>query len=336
MIYAIIFFVAFIISILVGLLLLPILRNKNLRQTIYELGPKTHEKKQGTPTMGGLIFIIPIILISIILLFVLDDKSNILLLSVSGGLFGLIGFVDDYIKIFKRRNLGLTEIQKIIFQVLSAIIICFIIYRNSDISTSIYIPIIDTNIDLGYWFYPFIAFIFIAASNSANLLDGLDGLLISNSIVIYIFYGLVFVFVGLGIINSTLLSNCLETNSIIMYILSSLGAFIGFAIFNKHPAKVFMGDIGSLYIGAVITMLSIMTNTLIVLPIVALTLVISSLSVIIQRVYFKITKGKRIFKMSPLHYHFELSGYKETKIVSGYTLTETILCLIVLLILIFL
>lgn len=331
--YIIVFVATFLISIFVALLILPVLRNKNLRQTIYELGPKTHEKKQGTPTMGGLIFIIPIFIVSIILLFNSKNKFDILLLIISGALFSLIGFIDDFIKIYKKRNLGLTETQKFVFQIFAAICVCVLIYANSKISTEIYIPFINKYIDFGIFYYPLIIFVFVATSNSANLLDGLDGLLISNSIIIYIFYGFIYLFSIIGLMDSSILINTDEKSNVMMFIFSSIASFCGFAIFNKHPAKVFMGDVGSLYIGAIISMLSVLTNTIIILPIIALTLVLSTLSVIIQRIYFKITKGKRIFKMSPLHYHFELSGYKETKIVWGYSIVEFILCTIVLLIL---
>lgn len=334
--YVCVLLVSIFLAVISTLILMPILHKHKFGQNIYELGPQTHKKKQGTPTMGGIALIIATTGPSLFLLlyeyFTGSEHYSLLLIAVIAGLlFSIIGFADDYIKVVKKRSLGLTAGQKILYQSICSIVICILIYLNPNISTSIYIPIANIQLDFGYWFYPLIMFVFVATTNSSNLLDGLDGLLTSCGIIIYIGFGIICFLMYQGAVSIVNTPDfAAEIYNIYIYVIYSIGACIGFLIFNRHPARIFMGDTGSFFIGANIAILAIITNTTILLPIMAFTVLISSLSVITQRAYFKITHGKRIFKMSPIHYHFELSGMKETKIVFMYSAAQAVFCGIVL------
>ena len=304
------------ISVILGLLFIPLLKKIKAGQTILHY-VKEHEKKNGTPTMGGLFFILPS---SLIFLLFGGAKSRIALVSMSIGLaFLVVGFLDDYIKIHRKKNEGLKPYQKIIFQLSIAVLAGVYAWHNG--LTTFYIPFISSEIDLGFSSIIVIAVIFIAITNSVNLTDGLDGLAASVSVV-YLFFLSVLIllqceklsFLRLGIEeyqNLNLLSACL------------IGGTLGFLIFNVSPAKVFMGDTGSLSLGGFIGAISIFSLNSFFIPVLGIMFVVSSISVIVQVLYYKKTKT-RVFLMAPIHHHYQLKGYSETKIVFAYVLISVV------------
>ncbi len=293
-----------VIVMLMGPVFIPYLGKLKFGQMIREEGPKSHYQKQGTPTMGGIMFIVAI-LISSVIAGLLSTKYNFVLISLV--LFAIIGFADDYIKVVLKRNLGLRAYQKFAMQTLFALVIAYLTY---DIGRNIIIPFTNTTIDLGIWYFPF-TFIFLTAiTNSVNLTDGLDGLSTGLSIIYAIFYfALAYMTSEIDLMNISLIF---------------IFALLGFLYFNKYPAKVFMGDTGSLAIGGFLGGLALVTKTPLFVLIVGGVFVIETLSVILQVASFK-TTGKRIFKMSPLHHHFELSGWSEKKIVRVFWLVGLLL-----------
>lgn len=293
-----------VIVMLIGPVFIPYLGKLKFGQMIREEGPKSHYQKQGTPTMGGIMFIVAI-LISSVIAGLLNTKYNFVLISLV--LFAIIGFADDYIKVVLKRNLGLRAYQKFAMQTLFALVIAYLTY---DIGRNIIIPFTNTTIDLGIWYFPF-TFIFLTAiTNSVNLTDGLDGLSTGLSIIYAIFYfALAYMTSEIDLMNISLIF---------------IFALLGFLYFNKYPAKVFMGDTGSLAIGGFLGGIALVTKTPLFVLIVGGVFVIETLSVILQVASFK-TTGKRIFKMSPLHHHFELSGWSEKKIVRVFWLVGLLL-----------
>jgi phospho-N-acetylmuramoyl-pentapeptide-transferase len=288
--------VAFILSVILAPLFIPILRKLKFGQQIREDGPQGHLKKKGTPTMGGII-----ILLALSLAFLrFSEKSEqfyILLIATLG--FGLIGFLDDYIKIVFKRSLGLTARQKLFGQLLFSGIICFLLIRDGH-DTAIYFPPFEFSIDLGWFYYAFIVIFMLGFTNAVNLTDGLDGLLSGVSAI---------AFGAIAII--AMLSTEQE---VAMFSAAMIGAVLGFLVFNAHPAKVFMGDTGSLGIGGGLVAASVLTKTEILLVVIGGVFVVEILSVVLQVASFKL-RGKRIFKMSPIHHHFELSGWSEWRVV---------------------
>ena len=290
--------IAFMISLILGPILIPILRKLKIGQSIREEGPKSHYSKTGTPTMGGLIILASLV-ITVVTTGLMSRDLMILLTSTLG--FGLIGFIDDYIIIIKKRNLGLTPSQKFIAQVILATILAIYQSKTSITGTSIIIPFLDNQfLDLGILYIPFVVFVVVGTVNSVNLTDGLDGLASGVSIIVLSFF--------------TLVSTMWGLDNISIFTSSLIGACLGFLIHNSYPAKIFMGDTGSLALGGAIAAIAILMNLPLVLPIVGGIFFIETLSVIIQVVSFK-TRGKRVFLMSPLHHHLEHKGWKETKVV---------------------
>jgi phospho-N-acetylmuramoyl-pentapeptide-transferase len=288
--------VAFILSVILGPLFIPILRKLKFGQQIRTEGPQEHLKKKGTPTMGGII-----ILLALSLAFLrFSDKNDefyILLIAALG--FGLIGFLDDYIKIVFKRSLGLTAKQKLFGQLFFSAIICWLLYQGGH-DTAIYFPPFDFSLDLQWLYYPFIVIFILGFTNAVNFTDGLDGLLSGTSAI---------AFGALAVI--AMYSTEQEAS---MFSAAMIGAVLGFLVFNAHPAKVFMGDTGSLGIGGGLVAVAILTKTEIMLVLIGGIFVIEILSVVLQVISFK-TRGKRIFKMSPIHHHFELSGWSEWRVV---------------------
>ena len=293
--------VAFIMSILSGFLIIPALRRMKFGQSIREEGPKAHQKKAGTPTMGGLIFLTSIILSTFILSYIYDDvlttQTIVLLLILIG--FGLIGFLDDFIIVVLKRNLGLTSLQKLIGQIIVAII-AFFLLKMGPFETIISIPFTSIDIDLGIMYIAFLVFWLVGFSNAVNITDGLDGLVAGCSAISFAAFGVLALHYGQ------------EDIAIFTFVVT--GAMLGFLLFNSKPAKVFMGDTGSLALGGALAMISILIKQEVLLLLVGIVYVVETLSVIIQVISFKLT-GKRVFKMSPIHHHFELSGWSEWKIV---------------------
>lgn len=298
--------VAFLLTVLLGPLFIPLLRRLKFGQQIREEGPQSHQKKRGTPTMGGII-----IMIALLIAFLrFSDKTDEfwVLLTASLG-FGLVGFMDDYIKIVFKRSLGLTALQKLLGQLLFSVIVCALLYRMNH-STEIAVPGTDWGFDLGWFYYPFVIIIMFAASNSVNFTDGLDGLLAGTSAIAFGAFTIV----------------ALQTSAFESAVFSAamVGAVLGFLVYNAHPAKVFMGDMGSLGIGGGIAAVAVLTKTELLLILIGGVFVIEMLSVILQVSSFKL-RGKRIFRMSPIHHHFELLGWSEWKVVSVFWLAGLVL-----------
>jgi phospho-N-acetylmuramoyl-pentapeptide-transferase len=288
---------SFLIVFLLGPLFIPFLHRLKFGQSIREEGPKGHQKKAGTPTMGGSIILLAV---SFTVLKFANPTSDIFLLMLITLGYGLIGFLDDFIKIYFKRNLGLTAKQKLFGQLLLALIFYYYLMQGGH-STAISIPGLGIEgIDIGWLYFPFIIIIMIGYSNAVNLTDGLDGLLSGTAAIAFGAYAV--------------LAWTLSEYDIAIFCAAIVGSMLGFLVFNAHPARVFMGDTGSLALGAAIAGVAILTKTELLLVIIGGIFVIEALSVMIQVVSFK-TRGKRVFRMSPIHHHFELSGWSEWKVV---------------------
>ncbi len=308
--------ITLLLTLVSGKIILPILKGRHIGQNIREEGPKSHYEKAGTPTMGGVIFLIPAIIMTVIFL-PFSKQTLILLLSTLG--FGLIGFIDDYKKLVLKKNLGLTARQKIILQFILSLIISIIAYQtNKESITVLRIPFSDYMLNVGYFGIPIMMFILIGVSNAVNLTDGLDGLASSVSLP---------VFTSFAIIAASMASEENMNFALILF-----GALLGFLVYNSNPASVFMGDTGSMAIGGAVGALALNLEIPIFLIILGGIYMIETLSVIIQVLSYKLRNKKRVFLMSPIHHHYELKGYKEPKIVASFTVVSTILSLITLLI----
>ena len=303
--------VAFAISAVLGPVIIPFLRKLKFGQTVRDDGPQSHLKKNGTPTMGGLIFLISVIITSC--LYMKDYPQIIPILFVTVG-YGVIGFLDDYIKIVLKRSEGLTPSQKMFGQILVTGVFAVYMYKFSGISMEMIVPFFPgVTLDLGFLTIPVMFLAVIGTVNGVNFTDGLDGLATSVTIMVAVFFGVVALGVGSGVWPITA---------------AVIGALLGFLLFNVHPASVFMGDTGSLALGGFVAATAYMLQMPIFILIVGLIYWIEILSVIIQVGYFKISHGKRIFRMAPIHHHFELGGWSETRVVAVFTITTAILCLI--------
>ena len=302
--------IGFAVSAVSGYFLIPYLHKLHFGQTILDIGPSWHKNKQGTPTMGGFMFIFAILIASVVGYFMLSQGKNDLwhgtqveiarywgtiLLAVS---FGIIGFVDDYIKVVKKRNLGLTAIQKLIMQFVAAGLYMLILYTAGDTSTVLIIPFLG-QLDLGLVYFPLCVMGIVYITNSVTLTDGLDGLCGSVTCVSALGFMMVSAAMGFGGIN--LLSTALAA------------ACLGFLVWNFYPAKVFMGDTGSMFLGGMVTGLAFGVGMPLILAFLGIIYICESMSVVLQVISFK-TTGKRIFKMSPIHHHFEMCGLSEVKI----------------------
>ncbi|HHV45473.1 MAG TPA: phospho-N-acetylmuramoyl-pentapeptide-transferase [Tissierellia bacterium] len=304
--------IAFIITLVLGPIVIPILKKLNIGQNVRDDGPKSHiSTKSGTPTMGGIIIIFALV-ITTITSGLLNRDMYVLILSTVG--FGLIGFLDDYLKIRNKRSLGLKAYQKLIGQVILAVILAIYQSNTSMLGTKVIVPFFENKyLDLGMLYVPFIAFVVVGTVNSVNLTDGLDGLASGVTLIVSSFFGLQALNWGM--------------DSISIFSAALTGACLGFLIHNAYPAKIFMGDTGSLALGGAISAVAILLNLPLVIPIAGGIYFAETLSVIIQVISFKLT-GKRVFLMSPLHHHFELKGWKETKVVVVFWFITVILSLI--------
>lgn len=302
---------AFVITAVIGKFLIPFLHKLNFGQTILEIGPKWHKKKQGTPTMGGIMFIIGIILAATAGVTIYSathgGMDSISYYVFAGMVFALlnggIGFIDDYVKVVKKRNLGLTAIQKLVLQFAAAAIYLLLMHLCGDTET-IYIPFSGL-VDLGFFYYPLMAVVLVGMINAVNLTDGIDGL--DGSIT---FFAALFLM---------LIANVIPVESNVIYAAAIAGGCMGFLVWNFHPAKCFMGDTGSLFLGGIICSVAFAMDMHLMLLLVGIMYLIEMISVMLQVSYFKITHGKRIFKMSPIHHHFEMCGWSETKIVCVFS-----------------
>ncbi|TYP54945.1 phospho-N-acetylmuramoyl-pentapeptide-transferase [Thermosediminibacter litoriperuensis] len=291
---------AFTLVALLGIFVIPMLAVLKFGQTVRSDGPKRHLKKTGTPTMGG-IMIIPAIILSTLFFYKGAYYTLMALLATAG--FALIGFADDYIKVVKKRSLGLRASQKLLFQVILSIILAFFAFTIYPGTTKVFFPFIKGGIDLGLLYIPFTIFVVLGTVNSVNLTDGLDGL-VSGIVVV----------VGFAF---TLISFFLGKDDLALFSAAVSGACLGFLLYNRYPARVFMGDTGSLGLGGAISALTVLSGTHFYLAFIGLIFILETLSVILQVFFFR-TTGKRIFRMSPLHHHFELGGWSEVKVVTVF------------------
>ncbi|WP_046214754.1 phospho-N-acetylmuramoyl-pentapeptide-transferase [Paenibacillus wulumuqiensis] len=302
---------SFILSIIAMPILIPLLRRIKFGQHVRSDGPQTHLKKAGTPTMGGIVIILAATLV-FIKFSVIDTNFWVLLTSTVG--FGLIGFLDDYIKIGLKRSLGLTVKQKLVMQLFFSAIICYLLIDKGH-STALGIPGTSFSFDWGGWFYyPFIVIMLLAITNAVNFTDGVDGLLSGVSAIAFAAYAII-------AIQATAPAAAVCAAAMI-------GAVIGFLVFNAHPAKVFMGDMGSLGIGGAIGGIAIVTKSELLFLIIGGVFVVELLSVVIQVVSYKTRNGKRVFKMAPIHHHFELSGWSEWRVVTTFWAVSLVLAVL--------
>lgn len=311
--------IAFTVSIFVTAIMIPILKKKQFGQFIREEGPKAHLNKAGTPTMGGIAIIAGItaaILYSGLSIGKVSlDKIAIILSMIA---FGIIGFIDDYNKIAKKQNEGLTPKQKVFLQILFGLALAvFMAVREG---TDVFIPFTKVYVDFGWFYIPFVVFTEVAMANAVNLTDGLDGLASSTTAIV----AASFTIIGISIIPGGDEAMSVAGQAI-------LGASLGFLVFNHYPAKIFMGDTGSMALGGGLSATAIVGNMEWLLPISGLIFVIEALSVIIQVIYFKKTGGKRIFRMAPIHHHFELGGCSESKVVVWFSLFAALCCIVAIL-----
>lgn len=303
--------VSFLISVILCPIVIPFLHKLKFGQYIRDEGPKEHQKKSGTPTMGGLVILSSVVITSIF--YIKGYKEILPVLFMTLG-FGLIGFLDDYIKVVMKRNLGLRAWQKMALQIVVTGVFIFYLYNYTDIGTEVIIPFMNGKTwDLGMLFIPFVFCVVVGTVNGANFTDGLDGLATGVTIIISVFFTVI----------------AIATKSGIEPITGAVcGALMGFLLFNVYPAKVFMGDTGSLALGGFVASTAIVLKMPIFLLLVAFIYFFEVISVMIQVTYFKLTKGKRFFKMAPIHHHFELCGWSETRVVAVFTVITALLCLV--------
>lgn len=311
-----VFIITFAISMIFAPFYIKFAKKVKFGQTISEYVGE-HNSKQGTPTMGGLIFILPTILVSVF--FFKGQKLVPILCLCVFSAYALVGFLDDYIKIKFKRNLGLRPYQKIIFQLLIAIIVAVFAFRNPELS-QIWLPFSKTRVNFGWLVIPYIVLVFLATTNSVNLTDGLDGLAGSVSFVFFV----VMAFVATFYIRVSGEEYALQAQNLNLIFFAISGGLLAFLVFNFFPAKIFMGDTGSLALGGLMSVVCVLNGTSLYIPIVGLMFVVSSVSVILQVLHFKRTR-KRIFLMAPFHHHLEHKGMYETKIVFIYIVVTFIL-----------
>ena len=305
--------ISFAICVILGPFVIPFLRRLKVGQTVRDEGPKSHLKKSGTPTMGGLIILVSVVITS--LFYVKDYPKIIPILFLTLG-FGLIGFLDDYIKVVLKRSMGLRAWQKMLLQIVVTGVFVFYLVNYTDVSLVMKIPFWPNHyLDLGVFTIPSVFFIVIATVNGTNFTDGLDGLASSVTVMVATFFSVVAIGTNSGIEPVT----C-----------AVVGALLGFLLFNVYPASVFMGDTGSLALGGFVAATAYMMQMPIFIVIVGFIYAVEVLSVILQVGYFKLTGGKRIFKMAPIHHHFELCGWSETRVVAVFSIVTAILCLVAL------
>lgn len=308
-IYAVL--LSFLISLITGFLLIPLFNKFKLGQNIRKEGPQSHNKKAGTPTFGGIIFIFSTIITMSLFIKQCNKETMIVLCAFLA--FGFIGFIDDVLKKIHKKNEGLNSKQKMILLLFVSSIFAFYAYGNSSIGSLILIPFTGRLFDFGVLYIPFIIFYYVSTTNAVNLTDGLDGLATSITLLVMTFFALVSF--GMGYYSLAIFCGCV------------VGSLLGFLRYNSYPAKIIMGDTGSIALGGMVATVAVILRNPLIVIIVGGIYVIETLSVIIQVTSFKLS-GKRIFKMSPIHHSFELSGWHETKIVSVFSIITTILCLI--------
>ena len=303
-----------VLSGVLGRLLLPVLRALKAGQSIRELGPTWHNNKAGTPMMGGLMFIFTAIICLLICLPTMAEYTVFYAL-IPALCFGFIGFLDDFTKIKFKRNLGLTAWQKAVLQLIVSVLYLYLLYKEGSLSCNLYIPFVNVSLAIHPMIYIFFAmFVMVGCVNAVNLTDGVDGLCASVTIPVMVFF--------------TAASVALGRFDLAVLPASLVGGLFAYLFYNWHPAKVFMGDTGSLFLGGVICAMSFALNMPLILILVGFVYIVETVSVILQVGYFKLTHGKRLFKMSPIHHHFEMCGWKEVKICLVFSGISAVMCLL--------
>ena len=307
-------FASIVLTAGLGFLLLPVLRALKAGQSIREVGPTWHNSKAGTPMMGGIMFIFGAILCLLGSIPFMAEYSVFYVLAL-GLCFGLVGFLDDFCKLKYKRNLGLTAIQKALLQMAVSAIYLYLLYRQGILTCDVYVPFLNVTFYLHPIVYIFCAmFVMVGCVNAVNLTDGVDGLCASVTIPVMVFFAAAAI--GMQKLDLALLPACL------------VGGLVAYLFYNWHPAKVFMGDTGSLFLGGIVCGLGFALDMPLILILVGFVYIVETLSVILQVGYFKLTHGKRLFKMSPIHHHFEMCGWKEEKVVIIFALVSLVMCVL--------
>lgn len=304
--------ISFLISVVFCPILIPFLRKLKFGQTEREEGPQSHLKKNGTPTMGGLVILASILLTSLIYIGKFTEILPVLFMTLG---FGLIGFLDDYIKVVKKRSLGLTPLQKMALQFIVTGVFIYYYFKIAGLDTSIKIPFVsgDGFVMPTWLFIIFVFIVVLGTVNGVNFTDGLDGLASGVTVIVATFFTIA----------------ALSLNPSMTPVTGAVvGSLLGFLLFNTYPARVFMGDTGSLALGGFVSSIALMLHMPLFIVIIGLIYLVEVLSVILQVGYFKLTHGKRIFKMAPIHHHFELCGYSETQVVAAFSIVTALLCLV--------
>ena len=304
--------ISFLISVVFCPILIPFLRKLKFGQTEREEGPQSHLKKNGTPTMGGLVILASILLTSLIYIGKFTEILPVLFMTLG---FGLIGFLDDYIKVVKKRSLGLTPLQKMALQFIVTGVFIYYYFKIAGLDTSIKIPFVsgDGFVMPTWLFIIFVFIVVLGTVNGVTFTDGLDGLASGVTVIVATFFTIA----------------ALSLNPSMTPITGAVvGSLLGFLLFNTYPARVFMGDTGSLALGGFVSSIALMLHMPLFIVIIGLIYLVEVLSVILQVGYFKLTHGKRIFKMAPIHHHFELCGYSETQVVAAFSIVTALLCLV--------
>jgi len=306
--------VAAVLSGVLGRLLLPVLRALKAGQSIRELGPTWHNNKAGTPMMGGLMFIFASVICLLICIPTMTEYTAFYAL-IPALCFGFIGFLDDFTKIKFKRNLGLTAWQKASLQLIVSVLYLYLLYKEGSLSCNLYIPFVNVSIAIHPMVYIFFAmFVMVGCVNAVNLTDGVDGLSSSVTIPVMVFF--------------TAAAAAMGKFDLALLPASLVGGLIAYLFYNWHPAKVFMGDTGSLFLGGVVCAMAFALDMPLILILVGLVYIVETLSVILQVGYFKLTHGKRLFKMAPIHHHFEMCGWKEEKVVLVFAGVSAVMCIL--------
>lgn len=305
---------AFALASLLNKLMIPVLRALKAGQSIREVGPTWHNSKSGTPIMGGLMFITATLVCMLVNLPAMTD-TTVFYVFLMSACFGFVGFLDDFAKVKHHRNLGLTSLQKILLQMAFAALFVYLMYKKGSLTSMLYIPFLNKIIHIHPIAYVFFSmFVVVGTVNSVNLTDGIDGLSSSVTIPVMIFF--------------TAAALAVDKWELAILPASLIGGLAAYLCYNWHPAKLFMGDTGSLFLGGAVCSLAIALDMPLVLIFVGFVYIVETLSVILQVSYFKLTHGKRLFKMSPIHHHFEMCGWKEEKIVLVFAAVSAVMCLV--------
>ena len=309
--------VSFLLTVLVGRWLIPVLHALKAGQSIREIGPKWHQVKAGTPTMGGLMFMAAALVCVVVAgwtAMLAGTWEQLMVLGFSL-IYGAIGFVDDFVKVKKKRNLGLTALQKLILQLAAALAYLALLRWNGNLVSALYIPFINDSLELPWVLYlVFAVFVIVGCVNAVNLTDGVDGLAAGVTLPVMVFF--------------TVTAYAWGNETLALFPAALIGGLAGFLVYNFHPAKVFMGDTGSLFLGGAVCGMAFALDMPLILILVGIVYIAEALSVIMQVLYFKATHGKRIFRMTPIHHHFEMGGWSEVKIFTVFTGITVVMCVL--------